>query len=193
MAGPFQLTLAYNDIGLSEGFSEVYFINVGDYASAATHALAIRNASLSIKCVDVYLAFARLSDVTVRGDSYPLNWGSSLGPTAGVGTWVTGTDKSMPLWNALLMRWYNPAFQANSHYFHGVPTLQVTAQVYAPTTAFTTALSAAENVIIANAAYRQVRSGVVSYTTIQNILTEGVTSRKTGAAQHFIRGRRRVV
>lgn len=169
--------LFFNSLIEPTGFSETYHFTQGSYSAAATALTNILTPRLATLCVDIQLVGYRLSQDGVRGDVYPI----SAITIPSLGTWTTGSDKSLPLWNAILCKWVNPAFNRSNHYMHGIPSLQMTGQQLTPTTAFNTAVTAYFNAVVANASYREVRQATgVSLTSISSINTQGTSSRRVG-------------
>ena len=182
MSNTFVGQLFFNSLTEPTGFSETYHFSQGSYTAAASALLAILPTRIALLCTDVQLVGFRLSQDGVRGDIYPIP--SITIPT--VGGWTTGTDKSAPLWTAILCKWTNTSYNRNSHYLHGVPTAQTTGQLFTPITAYGTLLTAYFNAVIANASYRQVRNvGGVSLVNILTIGSAQLASRRVGRSYNL--------
>jgi hypothetical protein len=168
--------LFFNSMTEPTGASEVYHFAQGSYSAAATALTTIASARLATLCTDVQLVGYRLSQDGIRGDVYPI----SAIAVPSTGGWVTGTDKSLPAWNSILCKWVNANYNRSNHYMRFIPSLQMTGQLFTPTTAYSTAVTAFFNAVVANASYREVRGGVVTLVPISSINTQGTSSRRTG-------------
>lgn len=126
----YQLTYFYQ--AGNAGWSENFFASSASGAAAATLFNSLRDQRLPLLSPDVLLTGGRISDVNVKGDSYPT---TTSFPTPGTysvpagATSAVGQNCLRVLFNA------GPLVRAN-RFFHGIPADQYAATKYTPTVGF---------------------------------------------------------
>lgn len=118
------------------GWSENYFCSAASGTAAATLFNSLRDMRLPLLSPDVSLVGGRISDVNVKGDSYPTTTAfptPGTYPTPAGATSAVGQNCIRVLFNA------GPLIRAN-RFFHGIPADQYAATKYTPTVAFKDAL-----------------------------------------------------
>lgn len=115
------------------GWSETYYVSASTPAAAELSWQTIATARLAMAPPDCFMSNGRISDVNVKGDSYPL---TSTFPLTGAYAHSGGLTSALgqnclrTLFNA------GPLKRAN-RFLHGIPANQYTATAYLPTADFT--------------------------------------------------------
>lgn len=186
-APPFLLTIFFGKA--NQGWSEGYYIQFPDYNAAATGALALINLRKPMFTPDVSIPYFRVSDPSVRGDSFV----KTIIPAA-VGT---GSDDwtMYEASTALVMR----SQAANGKYairpLHAIPTVVVdeATELYAAgnSAAWDTAFGAYVTWLKANSIfYHKNVAGVYEAQTIVDVALTRLSHRDAGRPFGLSRGRR---
>lgn len=173
------------------GFSEVFIISAVDYNAAAANLTNIAAARLPLMCPDADLIGSSLSDTAVKGDSFPTGIANSAG------TYTTGGATTYNPDIALRQNLFAGALKRAKRFLHMLPKDQLDANgKFAPTAGFTTALTAWQNAVIANATIGTRIKGAVtppfySTSSITSITDGGAEKRAIGRPFSPLRGRAR--
>jgi hypothetical protein len=149
MPSPFQGkgTLFFQNAG-SYGWTESYYLQGADYTTCVAQLVDIATARRGILQLDLNITHATVSNIYVRGDSFPATG------AIGVGTWPTSAQY-MPLDYAIQVNWTAGVYTRNKTFLRGFPLEQQTDGAYVPTSPFITAFGLWEVSVVANALVRQ--------------------------------------
>ncbi len=148
MSSPFQGRGTLFFSGGSSGWTESYYLIGPDYSTCLTQLAAIAAARKAILQLDCSIVHAFVSNIYVRGDSFPTNSAN------GVGTWPT-SPAFMPLDYAIQMTWTGGVYSRNKTFLRGFPIEMQTDGAYLPTSPYATAVSNYELEIVTNCYIRQ--------------------------------------
>lgn len=175
------------------GWSENYPCSVSDPVAAETNFVSIKNLRLPMMPPDTNLIGGRISDVNIKGDSYPTTTGFPQPGTYSVTGGLTAADRELCV---RVMMNAGPSKRGN-RYLHGVPANQYTATKYAGTSDWVGLLGAFLSAILANSGTLTKIPGATAppyftYTPYTGYTEESGDFRKVGRPFGQPRGRRAV-
>jgi hypothetical protein len=176
---------------LTGGWSESYYFADTDYPTCANDLIAVANKRKDILHESIAITHAVVSNIDIRGDAY-------LVPGAnGPGT-ITDADGYAPLDNAIMVTYTVGVYSRNRSFLRGFPISQQIDGFYAPTTPFSTAMTAYINQVILLCLFRQTvpnpdpppPATVVQYNAaLRAAVSDKIGRRKTGRPFGAPRGR----
>ncbi len=176
----------------TEGWTERYFPNASDLASAITAMNVVIPTRMDLSTTEIELQAAALSDVAIRGDSVPF----LATPLFGTITDATGyVDVDI----ALLAKWQVGVFTRNKTFLRGIPNGEQSDGTLQPSLGYLGAINSYQNAVIANCLmpailspnptpppkYLYIYSAILAGTIKSNL-----ARRKTGRPFGLPRGRR---
>lgn len=187
----YQLTFFFQ-VG-NYGWSENYPTNVATPTDAETNFGSFLTLRLATMFSDCKCVGGRISDVNVKGDSYPLIV-SFPEPGTYAGTGATKTSAGQNCLRVLLNS--SPVIRAN-RYLHGIPNNQYTTTFYTPTSDWLTLIADFMNAIVSNSGtLTKIKGAIVppfyTYTPYTGYTEEGGDFRKVGRPFGQPRGRRQI-
>jgi hypothetical protein len=126
------------------GFSETYPIQASDPATCQTILAPIFAARVATLTPDNYLAGSRISDTDVKGDFWPTQLAKDTPGTFGSSDHTFQIPEAALAWKGQA-----PPFKQGTRWLHAIPNSQMVNGVYTPLTAWTTAVTAFLNLLIA--------------------------------------------
>lgn len=130
------------------GWTESYYLTGPDYTSCVVQMNSLATVRLAVTQLNVSIVNATVSNIYVRGDSFPA-------PLAtGPGTWPT-TAEYCPLDYALLFKWTVGIYSRNKTFFRGFPLAEQSDGTYLPSSGYQTAMDAYIGGVLSECVFKQ--------------------------------------
>lgn len=172
-----------------QGFSEGYYMRATDQPTAKTDAATIIAARRAMFYLGYAIVYARISDLQIERDAYPIGNGDQLGLLTG--------GKVNKVSDCMLIRGQHPSPPGghNNMFWHLVPDASIVDNAYFPTgdAAYDTALAAYIVVLQSLTGWtpkKKKQSQKPAVQAYDSIIIRKITSRKVGLPFGMERGRR---
>lgn len=172
-----------------QGWAEVYPLLSTDYATAVADLDTINTARLALANVDCTVTGVRVSDTSVRGDSYPVALATQAGTFGGT------PDTSAPCYETYKVKLWAGATNRSHRFLRAVPSELMIGGVINRNIAYNTALDAWEvllrsKVAIASKIKDAVAAPFYTFHAITNTQDVGQAKRNVGRPFDLPVGRR---
>jgi hypothetical protein len=183
---PMKLTIFINHNPTNTGWSETYYLNAATPASALTTAALFVPTRMGCLSNKYSLVYGRVSDMSKKGDGYPL---FAILPQ--LGTFVPATGDGAQPGSALVTRWTDGTGTHTMRVVHGVPEESVTDGILTPAAPWTTAINNYFASIVSNCLMRKkiAIAPFVSFVALNAITVRYMTVKRVGRPFGLLRGR----
>lgn len=183
---PWKATFFITHGGTNTGWSETHYINAASIGAAQVALGSVMTSRMSILNNKYSLVYARLSDMSIKGDGYVT---TSIMPM--VGTHVPVTPDGGQPGSCIVIRYTDGAGHRVMRHLHGIPEENILDGIVILTTPFATALSAHFSTLISNTFFRRKKAiaPFVEFVPISGISTRYATVKKVGRPFGLLRGR----